>query len=396
MEQTTTAFDPRSPAFRADPYSSYDALREAAPVFYWDAWDIWFLSRYDDCSTLLRDARLGRGDFGFEAPPEQRALFEMEGHWMLLKNPPDHTRLRGLVHKAFTPRIVEQMRDRIQAITDGLLDRMLAHGRTDIVSDLAYPLPVTVIAELLGIPTQDHEQFHAWSDQLARSLDLTDDPEVYNRASSAAVALTDYLRETIARRRRQPQDDLLSALFAAEDGGGRLTEDELYATCALLLVAGHETTVNLIGNGTLALLRHPDQLARLRAEPALIRPAVEELLRYDSPVQLTGRMVLADMEVRGQKLRAGQQVVFLFGAANHDPARFADPHTLDIAREPNQHLAFGGGIHYCLGAPLARLEAQIAFNTLLRRMPNLALEPEPPVYRDNLTLRGLRALPVTF
>jgi pimeloyl-[acyl-carrier protein] synthase len=396
MEQSSSVFDPRSPAFRADPYSSYDALRAVAPVYYWDAWDIWFIARYDDCNTLLRDARLGRGDMGFEIPAEQRALFEMQGHWMLLKNPPDHTRLRGLVHKAFTPRIVEQMRDRIQAITDGLLDRVASGRHADLIADLAYPLPVTVIAELLGIPAHDHDQFHTWSDDLARSLDLTDDPEVYNRASRSAEALTEYLRETIARRRRKPQNDLLSALIAAEEGGGRLTEDELYATCALLLVAGHETTVNLIGNGMLALLRHPDQLRQLRAEPRLIKSAIEELLRYDSPVQLTGRVALADLDIRGQMIRAGQQVVFLLGSANHDPARFADPPSLDIRRDPNPHLAFGSGIHYCLGAPLARLESQIAIGGLLRRMPNLILATEAVMYRDNLTLRGLRALPVTF
>ena len=392
----STDFDPRSPAFRADPYPYYDMLRAAAPLFYWDAWDVWFFSRYDDCNALLRDARFGRGDAGYEVPAEQRALVDMQERWMLLKNPPDHTRLRGLVHKAFTPRIVEQMRSRIQAITDDLLDRAAGSGRADLIAALAYPLPVTVIAELLGIPAGDHDQFHAWSDDLARSLDLTEDPEVYNRASRSAETLTAYLREIIARRRRQPQDDLLSALIAAEEGGGHLTEDELFATCALLLVAGHETTVNLIGNGLLALLRHPDQLKRLRAEPTLIRPAIEELLRNDSPVQLTGRMALTDVELRGQKIRAGQQVVFLLGAANHDPARFADPHALDIAREPNPHLAFGSGIHYCLGAPLARLEGQIAIGTALRRFPNLALAGDAPAYRDNLTLRGLRSLPVTF
>jgi cytochrome P450 len=237
-------------------------------------------------------------------------LFKMQQRWMLLKNPPDHTRLRGLVHKAFTPRIVAQMRDQIQAITDSLLDRIQAAGHGDVIADLAYPLPVTVIAEMLGIPSSDHDQFHTWSDRLARSLDLTDDREIYDRASLAAVAMTDYLREIIARRRRQPQNDLLSALIAAEEGGGHLTEDELFATCALLLIAGHETTINLIGNGLLALLRHPDQLHRLRQSPQLIRSAVEELLRYDSPVQMTSRLALEDIEVQGQTIQAGQEVAF--------------------------------------------------------------------------------------
>jgi cytochrome P450 len=230
---------------------------------------------------------------------------------------------RRNVHKAFTPRVVEQMRSRIQTITDGLLDRIVSAGQADL------------IAEMLGIPASDHDQFHDWSNDLAHSLDLTDDPEVYNQAARAAIAMTEYLRATIAQRRRKPQDDLLSALIAAEEGGGRLSEDELYATCALLLIAGHETTINLIGNGVLALLRNPDQLRRLRQEPGMIKAAVEELLRYDSPVQVTFRVALADLEIRNQTIQAGQQVAFLLGAANHDPERFTDPHVLDIGRDPS-------------------------------------------------------------
>lgn len=396
MTLAATAFDPRSPEFRTNPYPYYDMLRATGPVFYWGEWGIWFLSRHDDCSALLRDPRLGRGEMNGEPPEAQQALFEMQKRWMLLKNPPDHRRLRELVHKAFTPRRVEAMRDRIQAITDGLLDWVEGAGQADIIADFAYPLPVTVIAEMLSIPVGDQELFRDWSDALAHSLDLTDDPAVYNRASVAAEALTDYLREILAHRRRQPQDDLLSALITAEEGEGRLSEEELYATCALLLIAGHETTINLIGNGLLALLRHPDQLHRLRQEPALVRPAVEELLRYDSPVQMTSRIAFEDIEIRGQKIRAGQEVAFLLGAANYDPERFTTPHQLDISREPNPHLSFGSGIHYCLGAPLARLEGQIALNTLLRRLPDLALATETPEHRDNYILRGLRSLPVTF
>ncbi len=396
MDINAGAFDPRAPEFRANPYPTYDLLRAAAPVLYWDVWGVWFLSRYDDCSTLLRDGRLGHAEIEGEPPEQQRALFEMQRRWMLVRNPPDHTRLRSLVHKAFTPRVVEQMRSRIQTITDGLLDRMVGAGLADLIADLAYPLPVTVIAELLGIPANDHAQFHTWSNDLARSLDLTDDPAVYNQAARAAIAMTEYLRAIIAQRRRQPQDDLLSALIAAEEGGGRLSEDELYATCALLLIAGHETTINLIGNGVLALLRNPDQLRRLHQNPEMIKAAVEELLRYDSPVQVTFRVALENLEIRNQKIQAGQQVAFLLGAANHDPERFAEPHMLDISRDPNPHLAFSQGIHYCLGAPLARLEGQIAISTLLRRLPELALARETLEYRDNYTLRGLRRLPVTF
>ncbi|MEZ4719107.1 MAG: cytochrome P450, partial [Caldilineaceae bacterium] len=341
---------------------------------------IYFLTRWEDCNRLLRDSRMGHGGMG-EPPPQQRDLYRMQINWMLFRDPPDHTRLRGLAQRAFTPRMVEQMRAAIQDITDSLLDRVAAKGELDVMADLAYPLPVTVIARLLGVPEADVDTFHAWSDALGRSLDLTEEEEVYNEASRAAAAFTAFLADLADRRRVEPTDDLLSALVAAEEEGDHLTTDELYATCALLLVAGHETTVNLIGNGTLALLRNPAQLALLRADPSLTRSAVEELLRYDSPVQLTSRIVLAEVEVDGQRIPPGMQLSFMLGAANHDPAVFTDPHTLDIARKPNPHLAFGSGIHYCLGAPLARLEAQIAFDTLLRRFPMLTLlddEPAPP------------------
>ncbi|MCI0395560.1 MAG: cytochrome P450 [Chloroflexi bacterium] len=388
-------FDPRHPEFRANPYPFYDLLRSYAPVFYWEAWGIWFLTRYDDCSALLRDDRLGHAEL--IAPPEhQRPLWEMQFRWMLLRNPPDHTRLRSLVHKAFTPRMVEQMRQRIQAITDDLLDQVQAAGRMDLIGALAYPLPVTVIAQMLGVPAADQDKFHGWSNALARSLDLTEDEAVYNRASDATVEFRDYLKHLVDRRRADPQDDLLSALVFAEEAGDRLTEEELYANCMLLLTAGHETTINLIGNGTLALLRQPEQLDRLKQEPALVRTAVEELLRYDSPVQMTSRFASEDMEVGGQLIHEGQTVAFLLGAANRDPERFESPNKVDVGRQPNPHLAFGGGIHYCLGAPLARLEAQIAFSTLLRRMPNLKLETDAPPYRDNYILRGLESLPVSF
>jgi cytochrome P450 len=388
-------FDPRSPEFRQNPYPYYNLLLTHAPIFYWETWGITFLSRHEDCSELLRDNRLGRGRYG-EPPPSQVALSAMMSRWMLLMNPPDHTRLRGLVYKAFTPRMVEQLRGTIQTVTDRLLDQVAQRGEMDLIADFAYPLPVTVIAEMLGIPEEDRDLFHHWSDALARSLDLTDDPAIYDRASVAAGEFTDYLRTLAARRRAQPTGDLLSALVQVEEAGQQLTEDELYATCALLLVAGHETTINLIGNGTLALLRNPDQLRLLHEKPTLARTAVEELLRYDSPVQMTARVALEDISYKGTTFRSGQEVAFLLGAANYDPAVFAEPHRLDIAREKNPHLSFGSGIHYCLGAPLARLEGQIAFETLLRRLPNLRLAVENPVYRDNFVLRGLDALPVAF
>ncbi len=313
---------------------------------------------------------------------------------MLFKDPPDHTRLRGLAQRAFTPRMVEQMRATIQELTDSLLDRVQTKGEMDVVADLAYPLPVTVIARLFGVPEEDQDTFHAWSDALGKSLDLVEAEEVYNDASRAAAAFTEYLAELADRRRAEPDDDLLSALVAAEEEGDKLTIDELYATCALLLVAGHETTVNLIGNGTLALLRNPDQLSLLRSSTELIRSAVEELLRYDSPVQLTSRIVREAVTLDGHTFPPGASVNFMLGAANHDPQIFAQPGNLDMTRKPNPHLAFGSGIHYCLGAPLARLEAQIAFETFLRRFPHLQLLDENPPYRDNYLFRGLARLPV--
>ena len=387
-------FDPRSPAFRANPYPFYDMLRAFAPIFYWQPWGMWFLTTHEDCHALLRDDRFGHLPLSVAAaPPSQRALWQMQTNWLLTMNPPDHTRLRGLVQKAFTPRAVAQLRATIQRLTDALIDRMAEKEQVDVIADLAYPLPVAVICEMLGVPLADQGRFHAWSAALVHSLDLTDEPAVYNRASVAAAEMTAYFDALLAERRAQPQTDILSALVAAEEAGDRLTTEELFGTCALLLVAGHETTVNLIGNGTLALLRHPDQWQRLRDEPGLIASAVEELLRYDSPVQLTSRAALIDVTYKGQRFPRGTFVTFLLGAANHDPAVFADPARLDVGRANNRHLAFGGGIHYCLGAPLARLEGEIALGTLARRLPTLALAGGPPVYRDNVALRGLEALP---
>jgi cytochrome P450 len=390
-------FDPRDPAFRLDPYPTYTMLREHAPIYFWPTWGIWFVSSHADCAALLRDARLGREETAAgPTSPEESALHAMMSRWMLLLDPPDHTRLRGLVHKAFTPRMVAQLRDRVQVIANELLDQVQDQGRMDLIADFAYPLPVTVICALLGIPSSDHRYFHGWSDAIAKSLDLTDESSVYVRASVAAAELTTYLDGLLAERRRKPQADLFSALVAAEEEGERLSREELFATCALLLIAGHETTVNLIGNGTLALMRHRDQWDLLAANPTLAESAVEELLRYDGPVQLTARRVQEDFSYRGHTFEAGRELAFLLGSANRDPANFADPDRLDITRDNRSQLAFGSGIHYCLGAPLARLEGAIAFATLTLRCPNQALVEEPVRYRDNYALRGLATLPVTF
>ncbi len=393
----TIQFDPLSPEFRRNPYPYYDMLRANSPIYFWEEWCVYFLTRWADCNALLRDSRLGHGVPG-EPPALQQDLYAMQSNWMLFKDPPDHTRLRGSAQRTFTPRRVDQMRDTIQELTDNLLDDVQGSGSLDVVADLAYPLPVTVIARLLGIPEQAYDTFHAWSAALAKTLDLVEGEEVYNEASRAAAAFTSFLAELAGRRRVEPGDDLISALVAAQEdsaGGDRLSVDELYATCALLLVAGHETTVNLIGNGMLALLRNARQLELLRSDPALTAGAVEELLRFDSPVQLTSRIVHEQVSIDGFSFPKGAEINFVVAAANHDPAVFAQPDTLDIARKPNPHLAFGSGIHYCLGVPLARLEAQIAFATLLRRFSRLTLLEDDPPHRDNYLLRGLERLPVS-
>jgi pimeloyl-[acyl-carrier protein] synthase len=392
----TITFDPLAPAFRRNPYPYYDMLRANAPIYFWEEWGVTFVTRWSDCSALLRDNRLGHGTLG-DPPAAQRDLYAMQSNWMLFKDPPDHTRLRGLAQRAFTPRRVAQMRETIQELTDSLLDNVQQSDSLDVVADLAQPLPVTVIARLLGIPEQAYDTFHAWSNALARTLDLVEGEEVYNEASRAAAAFTEFLADLAERRRVEPGDDLFSALVNVQEDAQRadqLSTDELYATCALLLVAGHETTVNLIGNGMLALLRHPQQLERLRNDPGLTVSAVEELLRFDSPVQLTSRIVHTTVAVDGYTFPEGAEINFVLGAANHDPTAFDRPGTLDIARTPNPHLAFGSGIHYCLGAPLARLEAQIAIATLLRRFPCMTLLTDNPPYRDNYLLRGLEQLPV--
>jgi pimeloyl-[acyl-carrier protein] synthase len=374
--------------FREDPYPLYRYLHATAPVQWNELLEAWTLARYADVVFSLTDSR-------FSA---ERTVQPADSSWvvrsMLVSDPPDHTRLRALVQKAFTPRMIDQLRPRIITIVDELLERIAERdGHFDVIADLAYPLPVVVIAELLGVPPEDRSVFHDWSSLLAASLDPLVSAELMARVFPAREALHTYLRGIIAQRRREPRSDLISALVSAEERGDVLSEPELVVMCTLLLIAGHETTVNLIGNGMLALLRHPQQLERLRRSPELIGTAVEELLRFDSPVQMTGRLVTAPVEIGGQEIPAGDFVLPLLGAANHDPATFADPEKLDIGRNPNPHVAFGRGIHFCLGAPLARVEGQLAIGALVRRFPRLTLAGDP-VRRNQITLRGLSALPV--
>jgi len=399
VASSEVVYNPLLPEFHANPYPFYRRLREEDPV-HASPFGAWILTRYDDAVMVLRDPRFGRE--GMADLLEARLGIggdPTDTRDMLFRDPPDHTRLRALVSRAFTPRVVEAMRPHIQDIVDGLLDRLEAGHGMDVIEDLAYPLPVTVICEMLGVPTADQDVFRQWSADIARSLDaaiLPADSEVIPRGREARIALRAYLRSLIATRRRNPRADLLSALIAVEEEGSKLSEGELVSTCALLLIAGHETTVNLIGNGVLALLRHPDQLRALADDPTLIQSAVEELLRYDGPVQRTGRMATADVEIGGKQIPKGSVVVAAIGAANRDPAHFPDPERLDITRRDNRHIAFGFGIHFCLGAPLARIEGQVAIGTLLRRVPALKLVSDTPVWRESSVLRGLKTLPVTF
>lgn len=398
-------FDPLSPEFQRNPYPTYKTLRAETPIFFHDGSRMWFLATYEDVATLLRDRRLGRSidhvlsreQRGLPPPPEKYAAFDkLSLHSMFDKEPPDHTRIRSLVHKAFTPRRVENLRIHIQAITDDLLDRVQANGRMDIIADFSTPLPVIVIAELLGIPEEDRRKLRPWSQDIVAMYELGHTEEQGRRAVQAATEFSDYLRALAAERRQHPRDDLISALATVEEAGDRLTMDELISTCVLLLNAGHEATVNVIGNGMLALLQRPDQLRKLQNDLSLVRSAIEEMMRFDTPLQMFRRWVLEDIIYKGCEFKQGVELALMFGSANRDEARFPDADQLDVGRVDNPHISFSAGIHYCLGAPLARLELEIAVGTLLRRMPDLQLDGPKPEYRDTYVIRGLKALPVTF
>ena len=398
--QHITYGDPLAPEHRADPYVLYRRVRENDPVHR--ALDgSWVISRWADGSAILRDPRfsgsprwLREGDRRAESNPIRQAGTAL----MMFLDPPDHTRLRSLVNKAFTPKRVESMRPRIQQLVDARIDGVIETGEMDVIGDLGYPLPVSVICELLGVPGGDHETFRAWSSDASRLLDgETLDAEAQQRGMLAGMQLFQYFTDLVEERRPNPGDDLLSAMIAAEEAGDRLTHAELITTATLLFVAGHETTMNLIGNAVLALLRNRGELERLRRDPALIRSAVEEFLRYDSPVQFTARIATTDVEVDGTRIEAGEQVAVVIGACNRDPAQFADPDRLDLGREEaHRHLSFAAGAHYCLGAALARLEAQVAVGTLVQRLDDLELVTTQPRYRDHFVLRGVHELRVAF
>ena len=390
-----SGIDPFMPEHRTDPYPLYRRLRELDPVHRSPAGP-WVLTRHADATAVLRDPRFSSNPVHLHGERPQVGPRRIDTKVLLFLDPPDHTRIRSLVSKAFTPGRVRQLRAQVEAMVDELLDRAEERGSLELIADLAYPLPVSVICELLGVPAVDRDVFRSWSSDASRLLDrdIDLDEEAMQRGGEAIAGFTEHFVALIGERRESPRDDLLSALIAAEEGGERLSWEELLSTIILLFLAGHETTVNLIGNGALALLRHPGELERLRREPALGASAVEELLRYDSPVHVTARIATTDLEVGGTPVAEGEQVVVLVAAANRDPAVFPDPDRLDLGRPDNRHLSFSAGTHYCLGAALARLEGEVALGKLVRRFPRLELADPNPTYRDHLVLRGLRALPL--
>ncbi|HEX5494675.1 MAG TPA: cytochrome P450 [Mycobacteriales bacterium] len=394
------------PGLRADPYPLFARLREAGPVRIGDL-PVLVLSSFGHCQAMLRDPQASvdrrRSLFGKayqDAVAERRGSDFLEPTpSFLFLDPPDHTRLRRLVSSAFTPRMVQRLEPQVRDLVDDLLDDAAARGGLDVIADVAYPLPVAVICQLLGVPIDDEPRFHRWSSLLARSLDPVfafsggTDP-LMDEQIEAMTSIRRYFTDLIAARRAAPGDDLLSALIAAEESGDQLTESELVSTCVLLLIAGHETTVNLIGNGMLALLREPHWLARLAGHTDLAGNLVEEVLRFDPPVQLVGRVAGADTEIGGATLRQGELGMMLIGAAHRDPAAFADPDRFDPTRGDIRHIAFGLGPHFCLGAPLARMEGRLALTRMAQRVRDPGPVQDPPPYKENVTLRGLAALPV--
>jgi cytochrome P450 len=396
-------FDPFDPAYVADPYPQYSRLREHSPV-HQTLIGPWILTRYDDVLRVLRDPSLSVEEDNatplavYEAAREQYGDRSRGGRAILNLDNPDHDRLRRLVAKAFTPKVVAELRPLAERLVAEALDAVEPAGEMDVIRDLAFPLPFTVISEMLGMPTARRDELRSWSHALVKTLDPVVAPDELAEAIAAGDAMTEYLREVIAARRRNPQDDLLTALIRAEDQGAVLDEQELLDQVMLLYIAGHETTVNLIGNGTYALLRHPDQLARLRSDPDIEQNAIEELLRFDSPVQFSRRITLADLELDGVVIAAGSFVMTGLGAANHDPAHWGPTaDQLDLGRVGAAgHVSFGSGIHHCLGAALARVEGRAALGALARRFPALALVDEPRAWNGRIVLRGLDRLPVTL
>ncbi len=389
----------------SNPYPLYQQLRKEAPVYWSDAFNGWLLARYADVKAALHDPRLVSNErvrANMDRLPETggadiRPFSRILAQWIINQDPPDHTRLRTLLNKAFTPRLTESARPNIQATVDQLLESAEYKGKMDVLADFAFPLPAIVISRMLGVPDEDRDQFKQWVDDIHAFLGSTHLlPAQAELAQKGMLAIRDYIQSIAVQRRQHPAEDLITTLLIAEEQGDMLTENELFALCINILVAGYETTMSLIANGLLLLLHNPDQLQKLRDNPALIETAIEEFLRYETPLQNQDRVASEDLDIGGKHIHKGQRVILLLGSANRDSAQFADPDCLDIARQDNRHLAFGYGIHFCVGAPLARVEGQIAINTLLRRLPALRLIGADVEWRENVSIRNPQSLWVAF
>lgn len=405
MVEKVSDFDIFNPETRANPQAAYAQMREIEPVYRVfgprTGNPIWFITGYEEAVSALKNQAFGKDLWTglkpdvysrYGSPPDPQDMYAVVNRHLLNVDPPDHTRLRGLVHKAFTPRMVENLKPRIEQIAEDLLDKMQDSSEGDLISDYAFPIPITVIAEMLGVPVEDRDRFREWTQALVFEGDA-------DRSDTAVMEFVGYMNAMIDERQAGKKDDILSALVHAEDDGETLDRLELLSMIFLLLVAGHETTVNLIGNGMLALLQHPDQHQKLKDDPGLIRPAVEEMLRYNGPVETsTNRFAFEDVEIGGRTIRTGDVVLVSLVGANRDPAEFDNPDKFDITREPNRHIAFGGGIHYCVGAPLARMEGTIAVNALLKRLPNLQLNADAASleWNSSILLHGMKAMPVRY
>jgi len=386
------------------PFPVYRWLRDQAPVYWSESLTAWVVTRYADVVDVFGNPqtfssdRFRRIDERYASQrPAVQAVAEVLGHWLVFRDPPDHDRLRGLLQSSFTPKTLESSRERIQRTADTLLDRVVAHGTMDFIREVAFPLPATVIAGLMGAPEDDLEAIKAWSDRLASYLGgAVDARDNFTEASAGVAALVRYFDALLRERERRPSDDLMTLMLRAEHQGDRLTHDEVVANCVLLLFAGHETTTNLLGNGLFHLLRHPAQAALLRADPSLLHHAVEELLRYDGPVPATVKIATEDRSWHGRTIRRGDMVMPFMASANRDPRQFPDPDTLDVCRAPERHVAFAAGMHFCLGAWLARLEARIVLDTVFRRLPDLELASAEVRWKPMIFLRGLESLPLRW
>lgn len=392
-------FNPFLPDFYLNPYLTYRQLQIEDPV-HLSSIGVWIITNYADVSKALRDPRLSSKPSEISSYSQRQQGNSLVTNFisdiLFFRDPPDHTRLRRLIGKVFNTRLVEEMRPRIQEIVNELIKQIEEKGDLDIIADFAKPLPVTVISQILGIPVEDRYQLKQWSHWLGYIFDPMKASDISSQLTQSIVEFREYLTELIAKRRQKPENDLITALIQARDEQDKLSEEELLVTCMLLFASGEETTVNLIGNGVLSLLRHPDQLEKLRQKPSLIQSAVEELLRYESPLQISGRTAIENIEIGGKLIKKGPPVFLILGAANRDPAQYHNPDQLDITRPNNNHFAFGDGIHYSMGAALARTQGQIAINTLVQKLPNLKLQTNKLEWRENIFLRGLKKLPINF